>query len=137
MASYTHEQIDRWNAKLKNGFKLDFQYLLNHNEKAATKYLDLPNGKLLQARLIWNDVRDGHRYTGLVRPQLHLSVWSSTGTGMMHSFGLGAFVEITEQTYTRRNWNEIVKLTADFTDDKIMEIARQHVAALKKETLFT
>ena len=48
MASYTHEQIDRWNAKLKNGFKLDFQYLLNHNEKAATKYLDLPNGKLLQ-----------------------------------------------------------------------------------------
>ena len=64
MASYTREQINRWNAKLKNGFELDFQYLLNHNEKVATKYLDLSSGKRLQARLIWNDLRDRHRYTG-------------------------------------------------------------------------
>lgn len=135
MASYTREQINRWNAKLHNGFELDFEYLLNHNEKVATKYLDLPDGRRLQARLMWNDVREGHRYTGLVRPFLHLSIWYGADTGMMRSYGLGAFVKITEQTYTRRNWNEIVKLTAEFTDDKIMEAARQHVAALKKETL--
>lgn len=135
MASYTREQINRWNAKLHNSFELDFEYLLNHNEKVATKYLDLPDGRRLQARLMWNDVREGHRYTGLVRPLLHLSIWYGADTGMMRSYGLGAFVKITEQTYTRRNWNEIVKLTAEFTDDKIMEAARQHVAALKKETL--
>ena len=41
----------------------------------------------------------------------------------------------TEQTYTRRNWNEIVKLTAEWTDEKIMEVARLHIAALKKETV--
>lgn len=29
MASYTREQINRWNAKLKNGFELDFQYEMN------------------------------------------------------------------------------------------------------------
>lgn len=136
MASYTREQINRWNAKLNNGFELDFEYLLNHNEKVATKYLNLPNGRRLQARLMWNDVRENHRYTGLVRPQLHLSIWHGAGTGMMRSYGLGTFVEITEESYTRRNWNEIAKLTVDFTDDKIMEIARQHVAALKKDTLY-
>lgn len=30
MASYTREQTNRWNAKLNNGFELDFEYLLNH-----------------------------------------------------------------------------------------------------------
>ncbi len=136
MASYTREQINRWNAKLQNGFELDFQALLNRNEKEATKYLDLPNGKRLQATLIWREVRDGYRYTGLVRPQLHLSVWQDGRTpGMMVSHGIGAFVDITEQTYTRRNWNEIAKLTAAWTDEKIMEMAQRHIATLKKETV--
>jgi len=35
----------------------------------------------------------------------------------------------------RRNWNEIVKLTAEWTDEKIMEVARLHIAALKKDTV--
>ena len=80
--------------------------------------------------------RSGYRYTGLVRPQIHLSVWHDGNTpGIMVSHGIGAFVDITEQTYTRRNWNEIVKLTAEWTDEKIMEVARLHIAALKKDTV--
>lgn len=135
MARYTREQINRWNAKLQNGFELDIQALLNRNEKEATKYLDLPNGKQLQATLIWREVRDGYCYTGSVRPQLHLSIWQGGNAGMRVSYGMGAFVDITEQTYSRRNWTEIAKLTAVWTDEKIMEVAQQHVAALKKETL--
>lgn len=135
MASYTREQINRWNAKLQNGFELDIKSLLNHNEKEATKYLDLPGDKRLKATLTWCEVRDGYRYTGQVQPKLHLSIWHSSHSGMMVSYGMGAFVDITEQTYARRNWNEIVKLTAAWTDDKIMETAQQHIAALKKETV--
>ena len=132
MASYTREQITRWNAKLQNGFELDIKALLNRNEKEATKYLDLPDGRRLQATLLWYEVRDDHRYTGQVQPKLHLSIWHGSHSGMMVSYGMGAFVDITEQTYARRNWNEIVKLTAAWTDDKIMETAQQYIATLKK-----
>lgn len=136
MANYTREQINRWSAKLQNGFQLNTGSLFNRNEKEASRFLDLPNGSRLKATLMWSEVRDGYRYTGLVRPQIHLSVWHDGNTpGIMVSHGIGAFVDITEQTYTRRNWNEIVKLTAEWTDEKIMEVARLHIAALKKDTV--
>ena len=86
---------------------------------------------------MWSEVRDGYRYTGLVRPQLHLSVWHGGNPGMMVSHGIGAFVDITEQTYTRRNWNEIVKLTAEWTDEKIMEVAVTHRGAEKGNCTLT
>lgn len=130
MAGYTREQIIRWNAKLSNGFQLDLHYLMIWNEKRAVRNIKLPDGRTLQASISWVEIRDGFRYSGLVQPEMHLSVWTPTSNGLMSSSGMGATVKLTEETFTRKVWNELARFTAAWSDEQIIAEAKKHDKAL-------
>ncbi len=130
MASYTRDQITRWNKKLSNGFQLDLNHLLMWNEKSAVRNIKLPDGKVLQASISWVEVRDGFRYTGLVQPEMHLSIWTPTDHGMMSSSGMGAAFKLSEASFPRKVWNELAKFTAEWNDERIMAEAKKYAKAL-------
>ena len=130
MASYTRDQITRWNKKLSNGFQLDLNHLLMWNEKSAVRNIKLPDGKVLQASISWVEVRDGFRYTGLVQPEMHLSIWTPTDSGMMTSSGMGAAFKLSETGFPRKVWNELAKFTAEWNDERIMAEAKKYAKAL-------
>ena len=57
MAQCTREQVNRWNAKLSNGFRLDLERFIVWNDKVATRSIELPDGKVLKADIGWTEVR--------------------------------------------------------------------------------
>ena len=138
MARYTKEQIDKWGAKLHNGFKVDVKHLLTFNEKEAVKRIDLGDGKELSASIYWKEVRDGYKYTGLVRPVLHLGLWHEEGgglSGLMVMSGLGVFLNASDETYTRRSWDKLSKLTAGYNDERLLKLAKENKMILEKVTI--
>lgn len=138
MARYTKEQIDKWGAKLHNGFKVDVKHLLTFNEKEAVKRIDLGDGKELSASIYWKEVRDGYKYTGLVRPVLHLGLWHEECgglSGLMVMSGLGVFLNASDETYTRRSWDKLAKLTAGYNDERLLKLAKENKMILEKETI--
>ena len=99
MAQCTREQVDRWNAKLSNGFRLDLERFIIWNDKVATRSIELPDGKVLKADIGWTEVREEPRLgcfyqkTIGMMPRLSLSLWTPSSTpGMWCSRGLGAVV---------------------------------------------
>lgn len=124
MAKLTSEQIKRWNAKVANGFQFDIHFYLTHREKRVAKYIDLPDGKKLRAVVEYTEERDRFSYTGKYQPVLHLSVWKASGE-FLTSSGLGAYIKI-GSVQTKRNYNELVKLTLQFTDEDIKKLAEEH-----------
>lgn len=132
MARLTREQAQKWNAQLHGGFRFDARHFVMWGEKIARRNIELDGGRILQATLEYHDVRDGYRLTGEQQPHIHLQIWNPGHTeGVMVSTGLGASVEIgTKQN--KRSWSELCRLSADFDDDKIMALAAEHIAALKK-----
>lgn len=133
MAKLTKEQVQKWNAQLQGGFKFDVMYFLNWNQKVARRNIELANGKILQATLEYRDIRDGYRLTGQVHPMLHFQIWHKGSVeGMMHSFGMGASVEIgTPQN--KRNWKELCNLSGLYDDKKLLELAAANIEQLKNE----
>ena len=106
MAQCTREQVNRWNAKLSNGFRLDLERFIIWNDKVATHSIELPDGKVLKADIGWTEVREEPRLgcfyqkTIGMMPRLSLSLWTPSSTpGMWCSRGLGAVVKITDNIY--------------------------------------
>lgn len=60
-AQCTREQVDRWNAKLSNRFRLDLERFIIWNDKVATRSIELPDGKVLKADIGWTEVREEPR----------------------------------------------------------------------------
>ena len=58
MAQCTREQVNRWNTKLSNGFRLDLERFIIWNDKVATRSIELPDGKVLKADIGWTEVRE-------------------------------------------------------------------------------
>lgn len=130
MAKITREQLARWNAKLQNGFQLDLQCLLIHNEKTPTRYIELGNGKRIAASLMYNDIYEGHRDTGKRQPVLRLALWEDSGTsGMMRSFGTGVYINV-GVIQDKKLFSELAKLSATITDEKIMAWAEEKMPQL-------
>ena len=121
MAQCTREQVNRWNAKLSNGFRLDLERFIVWNDKVATRSIELPDGKVLKADMM---------------PRLSLSLWTPSSTpGMWCSRGLGAVVKITDNIYQKRNWNELAKFTAEWDEKRLLEEAKKHMAELQNDVV--
>ena len=131
MAQCTREQVNRWNAKLSNGFRLDLE-----------RFIELPDGKVLKADIGWTEVREEPRLgcfyqkTIGMMPRLSLSLWTPSSTpGMWCSRGLGAVVKITDNIYQKRNWNELAKFTAEWDEKRLLEEAKKHMAELQNDVV--
>lgn len=142
MAQCTREQVNRWNAKLSNGFRLDLERFIVWNDKVATRSIELPDGKVLKADIGWTEVREEPRLgcfyqkTIGMMPHLSLSLWTPSSTpGMWCSRGLGAVVKITDNIYQKRNWNELAKFTAEWDEKCLLEEANKHMAELQNDVV--
>lgn len=127
MAKITREKVEEINAKCKNGFELDVTMFVMYGEKQVQKYIDLENGKKLRATLSFRDRRFGYTFKPVL--SLHLSLWEQDFGEMLVSRGLGATIDLTEP-YERKKFNDIILKTSEFDDNKILELASQHMEQL-------
>lgn len=135
MPKITRKQYDNWNAKLSNGFRLDLQRFCVWNEKVAVRTIELPDGMVLKAEIGWHELSKNWCVIGL-KPRLTFSLWKHCeNSDLWHGCGTGATVELSEQVYTKRNWNELGRFTAGWDDERILAEAKKHMAELKEDKI--
>lgn len=124
MANITKQQVLDVNKKCSNGWIMDVSFFLTHNEKTLVKDIKLSETEILRAKLWFTEVREGYHYTGLIVPQLHLSLYKTSADSIfMTSHGLGNFVAIKDcEQVKRRNLKVLQTLTERFTDDELIKI---------------
>ena len=75
MPSVTREQVNKWNAKLQNGFRFDIQRYVVWGEKQIKKSIELADGRILTAEIHFRDARDGYKYIGN-EACISLAIWT-------------------------------------------------------------
>ena len=114
MAKITKEQIQRINEKCSNGWRLDIEYYLFHNEKTLIKQIKIDYEHYLEFRLNYN-------YKNQI--SLHISkFYHKQGDYFASSEGLGKSKILNEIQATRKNLNNLIDFTNSLTDDECMRI---------------
>ena len=49
--------------------------------------------------------------------------------------GLGVFLDASDETYTRRSWDKLARLTAGYDDEKLLKLAKENKVILEKKTI--
>lgn len=133
MAKVTKEQLKKWTEKLQNGFGFDLYNYMMNGTKELVKKIELGDakGSFLKANIIYREVRDGYRYTGKMQPVLSISLWEPIpDSDMARSEGMGLYHEIGSEQ-TKRNYNELARLSGEVTDEMIMKLAHENFRQLK------
>lgn len=134
MANCTKAQAMKWNEQLMNGFGFDLYGFIMSGDKMATKTLPMSDGRKLQAKLRYEEVRENWKTVGQ-QPILHLSIWEAVeGTEMMRSYGMGATIKLGD-VQKKKAYNVLCKLSGAITDDEIKKYAVDNMAQLKNESL--
>lgn len=118
----TAEQIKKWNAACSNGWAFDSQN--NSNEKRLVKYVSLDNESELRAILFYDEKEDG-----TFTPNLHLSKWY-----FYCSSGLGKFIDV-EKPQTKRRFSVLQKLTANYPENVLLDLANEHNVQLNNPNI--
>ena len=143
MAKITREQIVKINSKCENGFKLDVRYFLMRNDKELVKFIEMPEGRLLEAKLCYmNDtdkiVQDNgltyNQRNGKQRLTIHISLWSKACESGMRSSGMGKFIKL-DNIQDKKLMSVLQKNTTIFTDTKILELYNDYIAEVNNKIL--
>lgn len=114
MGKLTREQINTINGKCKNGWELDIQYFLFHNEKKLYKRINLDDENYLQFDLLYNYKK---------QISLHISKYHhKQGDFFACSNGLGKSKVLEETPASRKIINKLIELTEKLTDDELIKI---------------
>lgn len=134
MAKISKEKIEEINAKSGNGFFLDIPMAVWYNDKRLKKYIQLSDSEKLEASLSFYDRRVGYTCKPVIC--LHLSIWetSDISSDMLVSKGLGATIDLSEP-YERKKFADIIKLSHEITDEKIMQYAAENMQNLRNPFL--
>ena len=135
MAMMTREQIAKANAKMANGWTLDLRSLLFNKEKNPTMILNTDKTHYIKAQFTYMDEVEGYSHTGYKIPMLHLSYWTDCGNGMAQSQGLGAWIAVGDKV-KRGTLANLSKLTHEYGEDEIRDIAKIKMPQMLKETVF-
>lgn len=135
MAMMTQEQIAKANAKMADGWTLDLNSLLFNKEKNPTMVLNTDDKHYIKAQLTYMNEREGYSYTGYKIPMLHLSYWTKRGNYMAQSQGLGAWIAV-DSKVKRGTLANLSKLTHEYGEDEIRDIAKIKMPQMLKETVF-
>lgn len=114
MAKITKEQIDSINNQCMNGWELDFNYYLFHNEKTLVKHIQLDNEHYLEFKLMYNSL---NQVKLLISKYYHKQGESYASTNEMGKSRL-----LTETKVKRKNVNNLVELTKTLNDEQLMNI---------------
>lgn len=125
MASITRKQVESANSKLANGFELDVFYYLMHNEKTATKRIEIGENTFAELQLMYMDEHENHGGynvpTGRQIPVCHVAKQIKDGD-FYQSFGLGRWVKIGEPQ-NKKLFSTLQKLSGTIDIDMMVKIA--------------
>lgn len=114
MAKITREQIQKISSKCKNGWELDIQYFIFHNEKTLKKIIKLDEEHYLEFKIDYN-----------YKNQIVLFInkfYHKLGEDYATSNGLGKKKMLEEIPANRKNINKLIEYTEKLTDEILMKI---------------
>ena len=114
MAKMTKEQLQKINNSCKNGWGLDIQYFMFHNEKTLIKHITIDDENYLQFKIDF----DYENKIILRISKFHHKANDYFAT----SSGLGKKKILEETPATRKSINKLIELTEKLTDDELMKI---------------
>ena len=114
MAKITQKQIEEINNKCKNNWKLDISFYLFHNEKTLIKEIKLDEEHYLRFSLNYN-------YKNQII--LHINKYEhEKGQHYACANGLGKLIIVDETKYPRKNINNLIKISLNFTDEELLKL---------------
>ena len=114
MAKITQEQLAKINNKCDNEWMLDLEYYLYHNEKTLIKRIRLDDEHYLEYRLHYN-------YNNQIT--VHISKFYHKSQDIFASTtGMGKTKVLVETPARRKEVNNLIRLTKDLTNEKLIEI---------------
>ena len=132
--NFTKEQVAKWNAGCKNGWKFDVRNAILNKDKALCKTVQMDDpGTFVVAQLYFGEEHQSFRPVGK-RAKLHISLWRSSGNGFATSSGLGYFENMGDLV-KRASFKTLQDLTATIDDNAIMERAKANIKQLQKATI--
>lgn len=125
----TREQVEKWNSAMHQGFKLDVQYALIHNEKCPHIYIPVEGheNQVYEVKLMYCDEYEektsewGCKWkvtTGRQIPTAHISKWTKDGD-FMTGRGLGHWIPVGEPQ-NRKTFSVLQKLTKTVNIDELI-----------------
>lgn len=126
----TKEQLNKLNEKMSNDWTFDQSYYYLHSgEKTAIKRIRIDEKSYLEAQLYFSDEYDWNARTDNKRMKLNISKFYGNT-----SYGLGIFYTVAENV-SKKSFSLIQKETANWTDEKIIALAKRHENILDDSTL--
>lgn len=114
MGKITREQIQKINNNCENGWELDIQYFLFHNEKILKKIIELDTEHYLEFKIDYN-----------YKNQISLRIskfYHKAGDNFASSSGLGKSRILEEASAPRKSINKLIEITKTLNDDELMKI---------------
>lgn len=114
MAKITKEQILKINNMCSNGWILDVEYYMYHNEKTLIKHIKLDKESYLEFAL---------RYNYKNQISLHISkFYQEKGNSYASTQGMGKNKVLDEKQVKLKNANSLIAFTKSLNDEKLLEI---------------
>ena len=124
MAKVTREAVKKMNNAMHNGWKVDLWHLLNWNEKQAELRIYNPEKTAyIRATMYYRDKTQNYKHVGK-EPVINIAKWLTDGQ-VATSYGMGKLFHVGE-VQNRAMFSRIQKLTADYTPEKILEMAKEN-----------
>lgn len=120
----TREQIEAWNKKCGNGFKVNLRQAIWWEQKCLHKYIRLSPEYLLEVSIKWKTERDFWNKPW-VYPVLRFNKWHEKGDLLSSTFGTGYEVKLQEDGIGRKNFNYLLRLSnADdgLKDEQLLQL---------------
>lgn len=114
VAKITSEQIQKINNMCSNEWILDTEYYVYHNEKTLIKRIRMNETNYLEFRLYYD-------YKNQIT--IHISnFYHKPEATFASSNGMGKRKTLDETLYKRKNINNLIELTKELDDTKLLEI---------------
>lgn len=114
MAKITREQIQKINNKCKNGWELDIQFFIFHNEKTLKKIIELDEEHYLEFKIDYNYKNQIVLFINKFYHKLTESYSTSKGLGKKYM--------LEETPASRKNINKLIEYSEILTDEQLMQI---------------
>ena len=114
MSVITRKEIDAINNKCNNGWMLDVQYYVCHNEKTLIKQIPIDDEHYLEFRLCYSNKKQILVHISKFHKRLNEQCAVTTGLGK------NAIIDETE--YKRKNINNLFAFTNKLNNFKLMEL---------------
>lgn len=125
MAKITMEQVEKINAKMGNGFKLDIETFLSYKEKVAVKLIDISEKEYLKATIWYMNRYNWETDETNLKIELNVSLYTKHRYHMDLTSGEGLKIELISGC-KKKIFSAIQKKTHEITDEFIITKAMEY-----------